>query len=278
MGGYDGCDTLKKLMNITGLTGRSRVARNITWVGFPLLAEGQNLMSSEVKIRLRVTRPYASYAAGNIVPSGSLVPGQTYVVYEGHIKHNNVDYYAHDYFTAVDPNFTIVTTGNNFTGSVMTCVNNGFPIYTFSTTGLMNDNNNLEAAKNALDLINVVPNPYYAYSAYEGTLIAGVSVQPQLDNRVRIVNLPPKCSISIFTVNGTLVKRFNRDVASDNSLGAQVGNNGKNFETAQDWDLKNHKGVPVASGLYLIHVEAPGLGERTLKWFGVMRPIDLDAF
>jgi len=28
----------------------------------------------------------------------------------------------------------------------------------------------------------------------------------------------------------------------------------------------------------LIHIDAPGIGERTLKWFGVFRPIDLDTF
>jgi hypothetical protein len=77
-------------------------------------------------------------------------------------------------------------------------------------------------------------------------------------------------------VNGILVKRFSRDVAGDNSAGTSI--TGKNFETSQDWDLRNHKNVPIASGLYLIHIEAPGIGERTLKWFGVMRPIDLDAF
>src|SRR5262249_36318033 len=126
-----------------------------------------------------------------------------------------------------------------------------------------------------------VPNPYYAYSAYEGTLSAGVIVQPQLDNRVKIINLPPKCTVSIFTVNGILVRKFERDVAADNSYGAP--STAKNFETSLDWDLKNHKNVPIASGLYLIHVEAKDksgivIGERTLKWFGVMRPIDLDSF
>ena len=51
-----------------------------------------------------------------------------------------------------------------------------------------------------------------------------------------------------------------------------------NPETSLDWDLKNQKGIPIASGMYLIHIEAPGLGEKTLKWFGMIRPIDLDTF
>jgi len=28
----------------------------------------------------------------------------------------------------------------------------------------------------------------------------------------------------------------------------------------------------------MIHVNAPGIGEKVLKWFGVLRPIDLDSF
>ena len=45
-----------------------------------------------------------------------------------------------------------------------------------------------------------------------------------------------------------------------------------------EWDLKNAKGIPVASGVYLIHVAAEGIGERTLKWFGINRKFDPAAF
>ena len=43
---------------------------------------------------------------------------------------------------------------------------------------------------------------------------------------------------------------------------------------AIEWDLRNNKQIPIASGVYLIHVAADGLGERTLKWFGVNREFD----
>jgi hypothetical protein len=46
----------------------------------------------------------------------------------------------------------------------------------------------------------------------------------------------------------------------------------------QDWDLKNDYGIPIASGVYIIHVDAPGIGEKVIKWFGAMRPIDLTNF
>jgi hypothetical protein len=38
--------------------------------------------------------------------------------------------------------------------------------------------------------------------------------------------------------------------------------------------LKNSFGVPVGSGVYLIHVVVPGVGERVLKSFIINRALD----
>ena len=146
-------------------------------------------------------------------------------------------------------------------------INNGMPMYQFSTSDLVAKTGDLETAKNALDIINVVPNPYYAFSSYE---------KNQLDNRVKITNLPSKCTIAIYTPGGTLVRKLNRDVGSDNTSGGIYPKS--NLETVVEWDLKNSAGIPIASGIYIIHVNAPGIGEKTIKWFGVLRPIDLDTF
>ena len=64
-------------------------------------------------------------------------------------------------------------------------------------------------------------------------------------------------------MSGTLIRRFERDDPTITSI---------------DWNLKNSSNVPIAGGVYLIHVNAPGIGERVLKWFGALRPVDLDAF
>jgi hypothetical protein len=94
---------------------------------------------------------------------------------------------------------------------------------------------------------------------------------------VKITNLPNKCTITIYSIDGTLIRKFSRD------LGANVTSYGtsidvQNTDNSLDWDLKNTKNIPISSGMYLIHIDAPGIGEKTLKWFGVMRPIDLDTF
>ena len=127
------------------------------------------------------------------------------------------------------------------------------PYYTFTMDDIKVETNNSAAADSACQLLNVVPNPYYAYSNYEFN---------KLDNVVKVVNLPDVCDIKIYTVSGILVRTFKKDSPV----------------TYIDWDLKNYAGIPIASGVYLIHIKVADGCERVLKWFGVVRPPDLDNF
>ena len=147
--------------------------------------------------------------------------------------------------------------------------NDAYPKYSFSTRDMAPRFDETLVAESALDLVNVVPNPYFAYSAYETN---------QLDNRVKITNLPPECVVSIFSLDGTLIRRFHRAVGSNQTEGGTLNQSNPNFDTSFDWDLKNHKNIPIANGIYLIHIDAGSLGERTLKWFGAIREINLDTF
>ncbi len=131
--------------------------------------------------------------------------------------------------------------------------NDNLPMYYFSLKDLVPVKNDNLTAKDALDLIRVVPNPYYGYSGYE---------KNQLDYKVKVTNLPQKCTISIYNISGTLIRRFKKD--SELSY--------------QDWDLKNEYGITIASGVYIVHIDAPGIGEKIVKWFGALRPIDLNSF
>ena len=131
--------------------------------------------------------------------------------------------------------------------------NNWNPLYTFSTKSVATTTTDDSTLTSILDLIGIVPNPYYAYSKYETS---------KLDNRVKITNLPEECTIRIYNLSGTLVRQYHK----------------ADPLTFQDWDLKNNKNVPIAGGVYIIHIDVPDIGQKVLKWFGVMRPVDLDNF
>jgi hypothetical protein len=141
--------------------------------------------------------------------------------------------------------------------------NANYPMYQFeigddiaTLTNQANLSDDVQSFRDSiLSLINVVPNPYYSYSSYE--------TASQLETKVRLINLPTGTTVSIYTVDGTLVRR----------LGPTSGT-----ATTLDWDLHNHNGIPIAGGVYLIHFSVPEIGERVVKWFGTMRPVDLNSF
>jgi hypothetical protein len=209
------------------------------WVNIPLLASSHSLLESDATIQLRVSKPYKY--------------GYSSAYWVDGLK----TFYAD-------------------TASVSGGQNKNLPMYTFNTNGLATHTNENDLAVEALDQIRVVPNPYYAYSNYE---------KSNLDNRVKITNLPESCTVSIYNLSGTLIKRYKKgeivkNHAALNAATVSVANDVviTTWDGSLDWDLKNTVNVPIASGVYIIHVEVPGVGEKIVKWFGVMRPIDLDSF
>ena len=200
---YDEGNFIRTQLAAGTSAGKRRVFQDCIWTGIPIGVATQDLLATELSIKLRVNRPYeANYNASE---------------------------------SAAAP------------------INNNNPVYRFNTSDIFARKQSLDEAKSALDLINVVPNPYYAYSSYE---------TGQLDNRVKITNLPQDCKITIYTANGTLVRTYDKG----------------DPKTSLDWDMKNQSGITISSGIYIIHVNVPGVGEKVVKWFGVLRPIDLDTF
>ena len=49
-------------------------------------------------------------------------------------------------------------------------------------------------------------------------------------------------------------------------------------ETSLAWNLRTREGLPIASGMYLVHIEVPEVGERILKFGVVKKRIQLDTF
>ncbi len=154
------------------------------------------------------------------------------------IKLRVASWYACDVYDFAEPDS--VLEDPSYTG------NFNKPMYKFSTKDIATIRGNTEIGKQALDLIRVVPNPYYGFSRFENI---------NTDNIVKLTNLPQKCNISIYALNGTLVKRFAKD----------------NNDTSIDWDLKNKFGIPIAGGVYILHINAYHLGEKVIKFMGVLR-------
>ena len=218
---------------------QAEIFRDCMWVTIPLLSSSHQLLESDVTVRLRVAKSY------------------------------KVGYSSAFWIDALNTFYsdTASTSGGQ---------NMNLPMYSFSTTGIATHTGQNDLATEALDQIRLVPNPYYAYSTYETS---------NFDNRVKITNLPEICTVSIYNLSGTLIRKYKKGepVTSHAAFNSSVstiagGYVSATWDGSQDWDLKNTAGVPISSGVYIIHVDVPGVGEKIVKWFGIMRPIDLDSF
>ena len=125
--------------------------------------------------------------------------------------------------------------------------------FTMSTDGLGARTRNDEEQKAALDNIGIVPNPYKGASSYEVTALV---------DQVRFTNMPNQATIRIFTLAGTLIRTLEK-----NSAGAMF-----------PWDLQTADGLPIASGMYIIHIDVPNVGEKVLKFGVIKKRVQLNAF
>jgi len=173
------------------------------------------------------------------------------------------------YADGIIPNDAIIKlrVDNRYDYAEGTDDSNGYPTYRFSIDGkAANTEQDQAAIDRELDMINVVPNPYYGFSTYEDS---------QFETNVKITNLPSKATVTIYTLDGKFIRKYDRDETPAMLRGSEDRPVGfRQISPALEWDLKNFKGIPVAGGVYLIHVDAPGIGERTLKFFGVQRQFD----
>lgn len=123
--------------------------------------------------------------------------------------------------------------------------NDNLPLYKFSTRNYIPNTNDVEIAKTALDLIRVVPNPYYGYSFYQAS---------STERKVKITNLPQQCVVSIYDPSGRLIKRWD-----------------KHYDPSWiEWDLTDNAGDRIGGGMYIVHIDAPNIGEKVVKWFGAL--------
>lgn len=104
--------------------------------------------------------------------------------------------------------------------------------FTFSTVA---PEKSLALAQASAKNVGVFPNPYFAFNPQETT---------RLSRFVTFNNLPETATIRIFNLAGQLVARLDKSDASQFIR----------------WNLLNLSNLPVASGMYIAHVDMPALG------------------
>ncbi len=100
-----------------------------------------------------------------------------------------------------------------------------------------------------LSKIYTVPDPYIAVSTLERRMVS--EEVGRGDRRIDFVNLPPECTISIFTSSGRLVRELDHFTTEN--------------EGRESWDLRTRDGLEVTYGMYFYVVEAPGIGKKVGK-------------
>ena len=99
-----------------------------------------------------------------------------------------------------------------------------------------------------MDKIKVVPNPYFAASAFEGQNTFASGRGPR---EIQFRYLPNECTIRIYSIAGELVKTIYHSSPLESGTGR--------------WDLLTEDNLSAAYGMYVYHINAPNIGEKIGK-------------
>lgn len=103
--------------------------------------------------------------------------------------------------------------------------------------------------KGDLSKIKVVPNPYIVSASWERVNLNSTG---RGERKIDFINLPSECTVRIYTVAGALIKTLHKD--------------GNISSGALSWNMVTEDGMDVAYGLYVYHVDAPGVGSYIGKF------------
>lgn len=151
------------------------------------------------------------------------------------------------YFQPFDPTVTPLEpiTGDKFQISTTKAFKTG-DNFVFSTVPV---NVNDDLAKNQMAKIDVVPNPYLGTASWERR---NLNSYGRGERKIDFINLPAVCTIRIYTITGALIKTIHKESGLlDGSL---------------SWNLVTEDGMDAAYGVYIYHVDAPGVGEHIGKF------------
>lgn len=128
----------------------------------------------------------------------------------------------------------------------------GSDVWNFSTTAPTLFNAVL--AEEAVEMINVFPNPYYGYQVLERSRAA---------KWMRFNHLPTdhEVTIRIFNLGGIMV----RTIVKSETDGTQYA----------EWNLLNQAGYPVASGIYIAFIEIDGVDKTKILKLAIVQEVQI---
>jgi hypothetical protein len=119
---------------------------------------------------------------------------------------------------------------------------NGSTRYRFTTSGGMIASN---LTRKDLNKIKVVPNPYVVTAEWEPKNPYSNGRGPRL---IKFIHLPQSCTIRIFSIDGSLVRKLEHHATMTDG--------------SENWDLLSKDNMEISYGVYIYHVQAPGIGEK----------------
>ncbi len=217
--------------------------------------EAQDYNASTFGIDSKIERiyPNAPYPPSLIIDTLMNLPDDTlYLTDDGYIKY-------FEYQIAIENLLPTVGYWVNVTAFDYGSPASGLPSLESSRTILSTfayANNSAETLQSNKQDIYVYPNPYridaeYRSSGYEGLDASVVGNANDRVRKINFANVPPKCTIRIFSLDGDLVREiehFFRDPSDPTS-------------THEEWDLITRNTQLVVSGLYYWTVENAETGE-----------------
>lgn len=144
-----------------------------------------------------------------------------------------------------DAVFSPDATGQDKLNIIANHINSSRDVYEIATAAA---DRGAAVAQEQLDLINIVPNPYWAWSENEKVPTTRI---------IRFTHMPLNgATVRVFDLAGNLVRSItDADREAQGSLGTAYA----------EWDARNASDVPVASGMYIVHVSIKDVGEKILK-------------
>ena len=119
-------------------------------------------------------------------------------------------------------------------------------VYEFTTFGQRTE---AALAKEQMDRITVVPNPYIVSNTWE-------PLNPYVNGRgtreLHFIHLPERCTISIYNIRGQLVR--------------ELEHVGSATDGTEIWDMLSKDQLEISYGVYFYHIDAGEIGMKNGKF------------